>query len=124
MQKENMIHQMKLDSGPFKMVKNGTKTVELHLFDEKRRMIKVGDVIVFTNTVNGEEVAVSVKALHRFSTFQELYASLPLTKCGYTEENLSYADPSDMNGYYTDDEQKKYGVIGIEIGLYHKEEQR
>lgn len=49
-----MIHNMKLHSTPFEMIKSGKKTFELRLYDEKRQKIKVGDEIIFTNTVNGE----------------------------------------------------------------------
>ena len=42
-----MIHRMNLDSNPFEMIKNGTKTIELRLNDDKRRKIKVGDYIIF-----------------------------------------------------------------------------
>ena len=42
-----MIHTMKLDAEPFEKIKNGSKTVELRLFDEKRQKIKPGDIIEF-----------------------------------------------------------------------------
>ena len=34
-----MIHKMKLNESPFERIKNGTKTVEFRLFDEKRKAI-------------------------------------------------------------------------------------
>lgn len=30
-----MIHKMKLNESPFERIKNGTKTVEIRLYDEK-----------------------------------------------------------------------------------------
>ena len=48
-----MTHNMQLKPEPFAMIKDGTKTIELRLYDEKRRNIKVGDRIVFTDTVSG-----------------------------------------------------------------------
>lgn len=30
-----MIHQMKLNDDPFERIKNGTKTIEFRLYDEK-----------------------------------------------------------------------------------------
>ncbi len=45
---------MSLDSAPFKMMKNGQKTIELRLNDEKRQALTVGNAITFTNTANGE----------------------------------------------------------------------
>ena len=34
-----MIHKMKLNENPFERIKNGTKTVEFRLYDEKRQQI-------------------------------------------------------------------------------------
>ena len=106
---------MKLHSEPFEMIKSGRKTIELRLWDEKRRKIRPGDTIVFTNTVSGETLEASVKALHRFDSFEELYKQLPLLKCGYTEEDIATARCCDMESYYSTDEQAKYGVVGIEL---------
>ena len=33
-----MEHKMKLKDKPFNSIKNGTKTIELRLYDEKRRI--------------------------------------------------------------------------------------
>ena len=43
-----MIHKMKLNQSPFDRIKNGTKTVEFRLYDDKRKQIKVGDKIEFS----------------------------------------------------------------------------
>ncbi len=110
-------HRMKLKPSPFEMIKNGQKTIELRLFDEKRQLIMVGDKLVFTNTLTSEKLTAKVEKLHRFESFEELYKSLPLEKCGYTKENIADASPSDMQEYYPADKQKKYGVIGIELGV-------
>ena len=50
-----------------------------------------------------------------FPTFEDLYKSLPLLKCGYTDKDVAMAHPSDMEAYYSAQEQEKYGVVGIEI---------
>ena len=75
----------------------------------------MGDKIVFTNTEGGEELTVDVVKLHIFDSFEELYSSLPLLKCGYTEEDIDGAHFSDIEEYYSADKQKEYGVLGIEI---------
>lgn len=36
---------MNLNNGPFNRVKNGTKTIELRLNDEKRQLLKENDLI-------------------------------------------------------------------------------
>lgn len=81
-------------------------------------MISVGDVLRFVNTKDETDVLVTeVKALHIFKSFDELYKNLPLLQCGYTEEDVDRALPSDMEKYYSKEEQSRFGVVGIEIGL-------
>lgn len=109
------VHHMKLFPEPYEKIKSGRKTIELRLFDEKRRQIKAGDAIVFTNMETNETVSATVAKLHRFDSFEELYRSLPLLQCGYTAENVGEAKPSDMDPYYSAEEQKQYGVVGIEL---------
>ena len=106
---------MRLHAEPFEMIKSGRKTIELRLWDEKRQKIKTGDTIVFTNTDNGEKLQAAVLKLHRFPDFETLYKTLPLLKCGYTEDEIDTAQASDMEAYYSVDEQAKYGVVGIEL---------
>lgn len=111
-----MIHNMKLNPEPFNMISLGQKTIELRLNDEKRQLINIGDEIVFTNTADSKQkITVVVVDLHRFNSFEELYNTLPLLKCGYTEKDITKASPKDMELYYSKEQQEKYGVLGIEI---------
>ena len=110
-------HEMRLDPAPFRMIRSGEKTIELRLYDEKRRKLAVGDTIVFTETETGEQMTVSVTALHVFPTFSELYRTLPLNRCGYTEAELPSASPDDMLAYYPAERQQKYGVVGIAVAV-------
>jgi len=116
--RQNAEHQMKLHTSPFEKIKSGEKTIELRLYDEKRQRIKEGDSITFTNTVTGETLTATVRKLHRFDSFEELYKALPLLQCGYTAEDIDTAHPADMEQYYSLEEQKKYGVVGIELSLH------
>ena len=109
------MHEMKLHPAPYEMIQKGAKTIELRLFDEKRQRIQAGDTIAFTNICSGERMVVTVKKLHRFDSFKALYEALPLLQCGYTAEDVHTAHPSDMEQYYSAEEQEKYGVVGIEL---------
>lgn len=111
-----MLHHMKLYSGPFHAVRAGYKTVELRLYDEKRRQLQVGDEIVFSLTDAPEEqVQKTVTALHLFPDFRTLYKKLPLLQCGYTPANIHDARAEDMDAYYSREAQEAYGVVGIEL---------
>ena len=111
------MHHMKLNPTPFEQIKRGAKTIELRLFDEKRQTIKEVDTIVFSNTDTGETLYTTVLRLHRFDTFAALYQALPLLSCGYTKETVASAHPSDMEHYYSAEEQQRYGVVGIELEM-------
>lgn len=113
-----MKYFMKLNSDPFNMIESGQKTIELWLNDEKRKNIRVGDIIEFSNCENiDKKILTKVINIHKFNTFNELYKKLPLDKCGYLIEDLNKANASDMEKYYSFEEQCKYGVLGIELEL-------
>ena len=113
-----MIHTLNLNPQPFEMIRNGSKTIELRLWDEKRSQIQVGDTLVFVHTEDASRtLTTKVTALHRFPDFAALYATLPLEKCGYLPEEMATASPADMNVYYSAERQAQYGVVGIEIAL-------
>lgn len=112
-----MTHKMNLNPEPFLMIKSGEKTIELRLNDEKRRRIKSGDLIEFQNTDTGEKLKCKVVEIYKYNSFRELYKSLPLIKCGYTEKDIDTAKPEDMDFYYSPERQEKYGVLGIELEL-------
>lgn len=110
-----MKHKMKLLNKPFELIKNGSKTIELRLNDEKRQLVKVNDVILFENTTTKEIIKTIVIGLHKYNSFEELYRYFDKILLGYKEDEAM--NPSDMELYYSKEEQDKYGVLGIEIEL-------
>lgn len=108
-------HEMKLAPAPFGKIKSGEKRVEMRLYDDKRAKLSVGDEVIFTNIDTGEKIIAKVDGLKRFPDFKSLYAFYDKRDLGYGEEQT--ADPSDMNIYYSKRQQKKYGVLAIEISL-------
>lgn len=111
-----MRHVMHLLPIPYEKIRSGQKTIELRLNDEKRRLIRVGDEIEFVNTDDEDRKIVAlVVNIYRFDSFDDLYKSLPLIECGYTQAQIDTAKASDMDVYYSKEKQKKYGVLGIEI---------
>ncbi len=110
-----MHHEMSLRPGPFGKIADGSKRYELRLHDEKRRLISVGDTITFTCTEDERTVQVRVTSLHPFTSFEELYAALPLTECGYSEASATNAHPRDMEAYYPPEKQAQFGVLAIGV---------
>ena len=105
-----MLHKMKLKESPFERIKNGTKTIEFRLFDEKRKLVKVGDQIEFSKLPDLEEkLLVDVTELYREENFEKLFRKL-----GFDEDTISSKVDS-MHTFYSPEEEQKYGVLGIGI---------
>ena len=112
------LHRMRLDAAPFARIESGEKTIELRLWDEKRRRIQAGDIIRFESTSDDTDTLYAqVEGLRFFASFDELYAALPLRACGYTAEEAKTASPRDMDRYYTPEDQARWGVVGIELSV-------
>ncbi len=113
-----MIHVMKLNAEPFEKIKSGNKTVELRLYDEKRRKLDIGDKIILTNNDDpGQEISVIVRSLHRYATFKDLFEDISQERCGFDSTYSPETAAEGMSEYYSDDQIQRYGVIGIEIEL-------
>ena len=107
---------MKLNDEPFNRIKEGKKTIEMRLYDEKRSLISVGDIIEFTNRKTNEIIETIVVDIYKFENFDELFKNFTKEELGYLENEKS--DPTDMLKYYSKEEQKNYGVVGIKIKLH------
>ena len=103
-----MIYRMKLQNEPFKQIKKGTKEIEIRLNDEKRKFFEINDHIEFINITTLEIMFVKITNLYHFKNFEDLfnYFDNSTLGCGSYEE---------MYKYYLREEEKKYGVLGIEI---------
>lgn len=107
-----MVHQMKLKESPFERIKDGTKTIEFRLYDEKRRKIQIGDTIEFSKLPELQErIIVEVLDIYKDITFEELFK-----KVLNNEKEIKRKTKS-MEQYYSHEQEKEYGVVGIKIKL-------
>lgn len=108
-----MIYRMKLQNEPFKQIKKGIKKIEIRLNDEKRKIFEINDYIEFTNITTLEIMFVKITNLYHFESFEKLFNNFDnsILGCGSYEE---------MYKYYSREEEKKYGVLGIEIKVLPK----
>ena len=113
-----MHHKMKLNPKSFEKIKSGEKTIEIRLFDEKRQKLSIGDNIEFTNPADRKEnIIVEVVDLLQYSKFENLIADKDM-KCFGCKEN--YSKEKFLKGIYeiyTQEQERIYGVLGIEIKL-------
>lgn len=107
-----MNHNMRLQSEPFDMIKEGVKDIEYRLNDEKRQKIQVGDTITFSKLPEKiEKIKVKVTELKYYKTLLEMY-----TATFDKDFKDTYDSPQavvDDTPYYTDEEVKKYGCLAI-----------
>ncbi len=85
-----MTHYMNLWDDSFQAIKEGWKTVEMRLNDEKKSIISA-----------------------KYADFTELYKHHNKVSIGYKEDEI--ANPDDMLLYYTREDIEKYGVVGLEL---------
>jgi ASC-1-like (ASCH) protein len=105
---------MHLDNEPFSLIKDGHKIIEVRLNDIKRQSIEVGDIIKFINKKTGQNLEVRVVNLLRYPDFDSLFDSCDIHDFGSNNKTLSLEK---MRNYYSKEEEKEYGVLGIKIKL-------
>ena len=108
-----MKHNMKLNNGPYNSIYYGNKDIEMRLYDEKRKLINIGDVITLTNNETMDSFDVKVINLHKYDNFNDLYEKFDKERLGYNKGEEAKSE--DMEEYYSKEEIEKYGVVGIEI---------
>ena len=107
-----MLHKMKLNEGPFERIKNGTKTIEFRLYDEKRQQVKIGDKIEFSKLPDlQEKLIVDVIDLYREDTFENLFREL------YSDEEEIIQKTQLMHTIYSPEKEQQYGILGIKIKI-------
>ena len=79
---KRFIHRMHIEEEYFNKISSGEKTYEIRLYDEKRKNIKRGDMIIFQ--CDKRETRAYVDNLLIFSTFEEMLNSLSVKKLGFS----------------------------------------
>jgi len=107
---------MRLGEEVFEKIKAGKKNIELRLLDEKRKVLKVGDMIEFAKRPTlHEKLQVKILELKTYKTFAEVYDNYDLKDLGY-EEGLSKEEFIEkMYNHYNEDEIDDYEILVISI---------
>lgn len=107
------MHTLNVQEKYYNLLKSGQKTIELRLYDEKRKAIKAGDIIEFTNVSDSaDKFQAEVIALHRAENFAALCQKIDCRKAGMSsnEELIKV-----LEVFYPLARQKEYSVVGIEV---------
>ncbi len=110
-----MIHQMKLKAKYYDYIKNGTKRIELRLYDEKRSKIQIGDEIEFFKEPElTESIKLKVRGLLKYQTFIDLVEDIDISLLA--DKSITKEELLDiLETFYPIEQQKQYGVIGIRL---------
>ena len=109
------MHKMNLQDKYYDFILNGSKRIELRLNDEKRQLIKVGDVIEFSNSKN-DNFSAKVVGLLNYSNFKNLFNDFNidiLADKSMTKDELL----SVLGKFYTPQKQEEFRVLCIMIEL-------
>ena len=112
-----MEHEMKLQPEYYNFILNGTKRIEIRLYDEKRQQIKIGDIIKFLKEPElNESFNAKVVGLLRYNSFEEMFKDFDISIL--SDESMTKDELiSVLEQFYTKEKQEKYGVLGIKIEL-------
>ena len=112
-----MSNEMKLQPEYYNFILNGTKRIEIRLYDEKRQNIKLGDTIKFLKEPElSESFNAKVTGLLRYNSFKDMFKDFDisiLSDKSMTKEELIKV----LEQFYTKEKQERYGVLGIRIEL-------
>ena len=109
------LHEMNLQPKYYDFIKDGTKRIELRLYDEKRQKIKLGDEIEFSKSET-EKFKAKVIGLIRYQSFEDLFKDFPieiLADKTMTKNELLNV----LSEFYTEEKQREFGVVGIRIKI-------
>lgn len=111
-----MLHELHLQDEPFMNIQKGIKKVEARLFDEKRQKMKPGDIVLFINREHPQQTLYArIIELFPYPTFNEMFRNLHETyRSRCTWEMLE----NSMLQYYSSEDEKKYGIVGIRIETF------
>lgn len=109
--------EMHLNDSVYRLMKNGTKRIEVRLLDEKRKSVRLDDEIVFINRADDDDrVRAKVIGLLFYNTFAELLSDydieILMDKSMMKEDLLA-----ELNKSYPAEEQAELGVVGIRFEL-------
>jgi len=112
------IHELHLQKKYYDFIKNGTKRVEMRLFDEKRSKFQIGDEVLFgvSGDDDAEVIRTRVIGLLRYQSFEDLVDDFPIGILA--DESVTKGELlEDLNKFYSKEMQEKYGVVGIRFEL-------
>lgn len=111
-----MRYDMRLNKLPFEQMAEGKKTIEVRLNDAKRKLISIGDEIIFSNRDNINQTIIKrVKDLRLYNSFTEMANNENCVLAGFNKGFTVEEVVDCYHTYYTLEEEQQFGVLVIEL---------
>ncbi|QGZ97750.1 Cof-type HAD-IIB family hydrolase [Mycoplasma sp. NEAQ87857] len=105
-----MDRRLNISDKYFKLINQGSKTVEIRLNDPRRYGLKEGTLINLINDQTQDELCVKIKRVTKYNSFKDL-----LTNEDTSKTQLSLSDLDVLYQFYSIENEAKYGVLAIEV---------
>lgn len=110
-----MIHEIKVKEQYYNLIKSGEKIYEGRLWDEKRSLIKVGDILrINKEPLIDEFLDAEVVDLVKFKSFEEMAGVLPSKEIGFDGCSPNEI-ANEYHKFYSIEQEEKYGVVAIKL---------
>jgi ASC-1-like (ASCH) protein len=113
------VHSMQLDTIYFDYILNGDKEYETRVFDEKRKKIKLLDVVKFSDKESDRTFKAIITELSWFSNFRDAISEVGIRKvlpnARTLEDGVSTYENFDGGNYKKNSE--KFGVLRMKFSL-------
>ena len=113
------VHSMQLDTIYFDYILNGDKEYETRVFDEKRKKIKLLDVVKFSDKESDRTFKAIITELSWFSNFRDAISEVGIRKvlpnARSLEDGVSTYENFDGGNYKKNSE--KFGVLRMKFSL-------
>lgn len=121
-------HEMKLAKKWFNYVKKGKKTIEGRVLDEKRKLLDVGDFIIFTNNDNKKQTVKTeitlLEEIREPTSFEEAINKDNYKQLIPSAKNIGEAvEVYDKIGEYKEGAEE-HGIILIHLKLVKKNKKK
>lgn len=115
LKKKEKKHELGLQPEYYDLAKEGVKIYEGRLNDDKRKLIEIGDIIVFKKDPERKEnFKAKVVNKYIFASFKEMAESLNVKDIGF--EGMSPKEIASVyRQFYSEENESKYGVVAIEV---------
>lgn len=111
-----MRYEMHLNKQPFNQIVDGRKAIEVRLNDSKRKILNIGDEILFISRESEDKTVLkTIVDLRLYPSFAEMANNEDCVACGFDKGYSAQEVVDCYHTFYTVEEEQKFGVLAIEL---------